>query len=64
MEWALLQWSRQLNEGEDAELEQEQKTRLEELEHHLDQDPDSLEIKCHEAIGQELRSVGRPTQPE
>ena len=63
MEWALLQWSRQLNEGTDAELDQMQGTRLEELEHHLEQDPDSLEIRCHEAIGQELRSVGGPPQP-
>lgn len=54
MEWALLKWSQQLNDGKHPELEQEQDTRLDELESHLNQDPDSLEIKCHSAIGQKL----------
>ena len=63
MEWALLQWSRQINDGSDPELEREQEARLEELERHLEQDLDSLEIRCHDAIGRELRSVGGPTQP-
>ena len=55
MEWAFLKWSQRLNDGKNPELEQEQDARLDELERHLDQDPDSLEIKYHNAIGEELR---------
>ena len=55
MEWAFLKWSQQLNDGKKPELEQEQEARLDELERHLDQDPDSLEIKYCNAIGEALR---------
>lgn len=54
MEWAFLKWSQRLND-ENPELEQEQQARLDELERHLDQDPDSIEIKYHNAVGEELR---------
>ena len=58
MEWALLQWSRQINDNCDPELERAQEARVEELERYLERDPDSLEIKCHDAIRRELDSVG------
>ena len=51
-EWAFLKWSQRLNDG-NPKLEQE--VRLDELKSHLDQDPDSLEIKYFKAIGDELR---------
>ena len=54
-EWALLQWSQRLNDGKNPKLEQEQEARLRELESHLDQDPDSLEDKFFNEIGEELR---------
>ena len=54
-EWAFLKWSQRLNDGKRPELEQE--PRLKELERHLDQDPDSLAVKYHEAIGEELRQA-------
>ena len=53
-EWAFLKWSQRLNDG-NPKLEQEQEVRLDELKSHLDQDPDSLEIKYYKAIGDELR---------
>ena len=53
--WAFLKWSQQLNDGKNPTLEQEQEARLDELESHLDQDPDSLETKYFNAIGDELR---------
>ncbi len=53
-----VKWSQRLNDGKIPELEQEQEARLDELEHHLDQDPDSLEIKYHNAIGEDLRRQG------
>ncbi len=54
MEWAFLKWSQRLNDVEPA-LDQEQEMRIEELERHLDQEPDSLEVKYHNAIGEEMR---------
>ena len=54
MEWACLKWSQRLND-ENPQLEQEQEARLERLERHLEHDPDSLEVKYHNAIGEELR---------
>ena len=54
MEWAFLKWSQRLNDGK-PELEREQEVRIEELERHLNQDPDSLEVKYHNAIGEEMR---------
>ena len=58
MEWAFLKWSQQLNDGKQPELEQEQNARLYKLEHPLDQDPESLEIKYFNAIGEELLRQG------
>lgn len=57
MEWAFLRWSQRLNDVE-PELDQQQETRIEELERHLDQDPHSLEVKYHNAIGEEIRRQG------
>ena len=57
-EWAFLKWSQQLNDGKNPKLDQEQAARLDELERHLDQDPDSLELKYFNAIGEELRRQG------
>ena len=54
MEWAFLQWSRRLNDC-NHELEWQQEARIAELEHDLDQDPGSLEIKYYNAVGEELR---------
>ena len=54
-EWAFLKWSQRLNDGKNPKLEQEQEARLRERESHLDQDPDSLEDKCFNEIGEELR---------
>ena len=54
MEWALIKWSQRLNDVK-PELEREQDVRIEELERHLDQDLDSLEVKYHNAIGEEMR---------
>ena len=53
VEWAFLKWSQRLNDVE-RELDQEQERRIEELERHLDQDLDSLEVKYHNAIGEEM----------
>ena len=58
VEWALLKWSQQLNDGKHPELEQEQDTRLDELESHLGQEPESLASKYFNAIGEELRRQG------
>ena len=58
IEWAFLNWSQHLSNGEKYELNQEQYARLQELERHLDQDPDSLEIKYYNTIGEELRRQG------
>ena len=55
MEWVFLKWSQHLSDEENYELMQEQDARLDELERHLDQDPDSLENKYFNAIGEELR---------
>ena len=52
-EWAFLKWSQRLNDG-NPKLEQEQEVRLDELKSHLDQDPDSREIKYFKVIGDEL----------
>ena len=54
-EWAFCKWSQQLNDGKNPKLEQEQEARLNELESHLDQDPDSLETKYFNHIGAEIR---------
>lgn len=54
MEWAFLKWSQRLNDVE-PDLDQEQEMRIEELEQHLDQDPDSLEVKYNNALGEEMR---------
>lgn len=55
MEWACLKWSQRLIDGNIRDFEHEQNARLDVLERYLDQDPDSLEIKYHNAIGAELR---------
>ena len=57
MEWAFLKWSQRLNDVE-PELDRKQAVRIEELERYLDDDPDSLEIKYHNAIGEEIRRQG------
>lgn len=57
MEWACLRWSQRLNDVE-PELEQHQEVRIEELERRLDEDPDSLEVKYHNAIGEKIRRQG------
>ena len=57
MEWAFLKWSQRLNDVE-PELDQGQQMRIEELERHLDQDSDSLEVEYHNAIGEEIRRQG------
>ncbi len=54
MEWALLKWSQQLNDGKNPKLEREQDARLKELERHLEQDPESIENRYFNAIGAEL----------
>ena len=53
-EWTFLKWSQHLNDEENFELKREQDVRLDELERHLDEDPDSLEIKYFNAIGEKL----------
>ena len=53
-EWAFLKWSQKLNDGKDPALEQKQAARLRKLKSRLDQDPDSLETKYFNAIGDEL----------
>ena len=53
--WAFLKWSQQFNDGKNPKLEQEQEVKIRELESHLDQDPDSLEDKYFNEIGEELR---------
>ncbi len=58
MEWALLKWSQELKDGKRPKLEQEQDPRLKELERHLEQDPESIENKYFNAIGEELRRQG------
>ena len=50
----MLKLSQQLNDVA-PELEQEQNVRIKELEGHLDQDLDSLAVKYHNAIGENLR---------
>ena len=55
MEWAFLKWSQHLNDDENYELVRLQDARLEKLEGQLDEDPESLEIKYFNAIGEELR---------
>ena len=55
MEWAFLKWSQHLNDDENYELRRVQDARLDKLERQLDEDPDSLEIKYFNAIGEELR---------
>ncbi len=55
MEWAFLKWSQRLNEDENYDLIRVQDARLDKLERQLDEDPDSLEIKYFNAIGEELR---------
>ena len=62
MEWALLQCSQQFIEGKDPELDNEQQARIDELEHELDQIPDSLATKCYNAIAAELRAAGSSTK--
>ena len=57
MEWAFLKWSQRLNDDH-HELEQKQDPRLKELERHLEQDPESIENKYFNAIGEELRRQG------
>lgn len=57
MEWALIKWSQRLNDVK-PELEREQDVRIEELERHLNEDPDSLEVKYHNAIGEAIRRQG------
>ena len=54
-EWAFLKWSQQFNDGKNPKREQEQEVRIRELESRLDQDPDSLEDKYFNEIGEELR---------
>lgn len=54
MEWAFLKWSQRLNDVQ-PELDQEQEMRIEDLERALDQEPDALEVKYHNAIGEEMR---------
>ena len=54
-EWAFLKWSQRLNDGKNPKLEQEQEARLRERESRLDQDPDSIEDKYFNEIGEELR---------
>ena len=53
MEWAFLKWSQRLKDVE-PDLDQQQEMRIEELERHLDQDPDSRHVKYHNAIGEEM----------
>ena len=55
MEWAFLKWSQHLNEEENYDLIRVQDARLDALERQLDTDPDSIEIKYFNAIGEELR---------
>ena len=50
----MLKWSQHLNDVA-PELEQKQNVRIKELEGHLDQDFDSLAVKYHNAIGENLR---------
>ena len=54
MEWAFLKWSQQLNDVK-PELDQEQEMRIKELERNMDDQADSLEVKYHNAIREELR---------
>ena len=54
MEWVLLKWSQELNDGKRPKLEREQDARLKELECHLSQEPESLASKYFNAIGAEL----------
>ena len=53
-EWALLKWSQRLNNME-PELDQKQELRSRNLSVILDQEPDSLAVKYHNAIGEEMR---------
>ena len=60
-EWAYLKLSQQLNNAENYDLIREQNGRLDELERHLDQDPESLEIKYMNAIVDKLRRSNHRT---
>ena len=51
MEWAFLKGSQRLNDDHPG-LEQEQDPRLVEIERHLEQDPESIENKYFNAIGE------------
>ena len=53
-EWTFLKWSQRFNDETNSKLEQEQETRLDQLEFLLDQYPDSLATKYLKAIGNEL----------
>ena len=50
-EWAFLQWSQHLNDGEDNELLDQQQGRLKELECIVDRDPISMEKFYFNEIG-------------
>ena len=54
MEWAFLKCSQAWNNGRNPALDQKQDARVDELERHLDEDPDSLEIKYHNALVDKL----------
>ena len=55
MEWVFLKWSLHLNDYENYEVVRLLDARFEKLEGQLDEDPESLEIKYFNAIGEELR---------
>ena len=54
----MLQWSQQFNDVA-PKLEQKQNVRIKELKGYLDQDPDSLEVKYYNAIGENLRRTDK-----
>ena len=54
MEWAFLKCSQAWNNRRNPALDQKQDARVDELERHLDGDPDSLEIKYHNALVDKL----------
>ena len=53
-EWVFLKLSRNLNRKGNYELKLEQDRRLDELQGHLNEDPDSLENKYYNAIVEKL----------
>ena len=55
-EWAFLKCSQQYNEDRDPELAQKQDVRLEELDKQLARATDSLHIRYHAAVVQEISS--------